>query len=340
MSDIATIDCGYLAVVQAMLEDKWTDPKTKDDYIADVEVAKAVLENQQVSMTELTTGTKDRKVSVEWLQKCSITTQACSDDCTITGDDVEPVCKEYDVSCLRETSFQVAERVYRERTIDKQKAVAENMLLHMKAMDEWIAGYILLGIDANVGTNVHTAAPGVVTGTTTYIAANYWNENLLAYFKLVEKMNKFRGTYLIDGTNMWNFIWNSQFNAANADGKSAAAKLGQFKIYQDPVNVEGDADYQNTTYMLHKTSVAFLNKVWNPAGANAAISPAPGYRLYSIPSMNLPGINYDVIVKSSCSGNDFVDAYKIQLHGLFAVNPAPCDEGNTGLLKFKCGTGA
>lgn len=337
MSDIATIDCGYLAVVQAMLNDKWADPKTKDDYIADVEVAKAVLENQAVSMTELTTGNKKRKVSVEWLQKCDITTTACTDDCNISGDDVDPICKEYELTCLQETAFQVSERVYRERTIDKQMAVAENMLLHMKAMDEWVANYILLGIDSNVGVNAYTGGQGNVVSTVTNIAASYWNESLLAYFKLVEKMNKFRGTYMIDGTNMWQFIWNKTMEAANDDGKGAMAKLGAFKIYQDPVNIEGDVDYAGSTYMLHKTSVAFLNKVWNPVGAAAAISPAPGYRLYSIPSMNLPGINYDVVVKSTCSGNDFIDAYKLQLNGLFAVNPAPCDENNTGLLKFKCG---
>jgi hypothetical protein len=339
MSDIATIDCGYLAVVQAMLEDKWVDPVQRNNYIADVEVAKAVLENQQVSMTELTTGGKDRKLSVEWQQKCSITTSACSDDCTITGDDVEPVCKEYDITCLQETSFQVPEKAYRERTIDKQKAIAENMLLHMKAMDEYVAAYVMAGIDANIGTNVHTGAPGVAGGDgATYIAANYWTESIFGYLKLVEAKNKFRGTYLIDGENLYQMLFNKMYDGLNADGKGGAAKANLFKIYSDLVNIE--TLYPKSTYMLHKTAVAFLSKTWYPFGAGAAIRKPGDTMVYSIASQNLPGVNYDVIVKSTCSGNEWYDAYKLQLNGLFAVNPSPCDDGNTGILKFNCGSPA
>lgn len=341
MSDIATIDCGYLAVVQAMLEDKWTDPKQRDNYIADVQAGLAVLENQSVNIAEFRDTNKKRTVSLEWLEKCDITTSACSDDCTITGDDVSPVCKEYAIECLQETSFQVAERVYRERTIDKQKAVAENMLLHMKAMDEWTANYILAGIDANIGVNVETGAPGNVVGDLTYISPNYWNEDIFAYFAKVIRMNKFRSPYLIDGKNMFSLIFKIMKEAGNADGKGAAAKLASLSnIYQDPENIESNVDYAGKTYLLHKTAAAFISKAWNPAGAGAAITPAPGYKLFSLPSQNLPGVNYDIVVKSTCSGNDFIDAYKIQLHGAFAVNPTPCSDTNTGILGFKCGNGA
>lgn len=253
MSDIATIDCGYLAVVQAMLEDKWTDPKQRDNYIADVQTGLAVLENQAVNIVEFKDKAKKRTVSLEWLEKCDITTTACSDDCTITGDDVEPVCEEYVVECLQETSFQVAERVYRERTIDKQKAVAENMLLHMKEMDEWTALYILAGIDANMGVNVEIGSPGNVVGDLTYIAANYWNEDIFAYFAKVIRMNKFRNPYLIDGKNMFSLIFKIMKEAGNADGKGAAAKLASLSnIYQDPENIESDVDYAGKTYLLHK----------------------------------------------------------------------------------------
>lgn len=337
MSDIATIDCGYLAVVQGMLEDNWTDPITNNDLIADVNVAKAVLENQQVKMTELNTPGKDKTVSLEWLQKCTVTTSACSDDCSIDGDDATPVCKEYDMTCLQETSFKIPVKEYRLRTIDKQKAEAFNLGVHMKAMDEWVANYILLGIDANAGVNAHTAAPGNVQGATTFIAANYWNESIFGYFKLVEAINKFRGTYLIDGQNMYMMLWNKMMDAANADGKGGAAKVTSIKTYQDIVNLIGD---YAKTYMLHKTAVAFKSRTWYPNGAGSAQKLPADTMAYSIPSFNLPGISYDVFVKSTCLNNEYYDAYKLQLHGLFAVNPSPCSETNTGILAFECGNGA
>ncbi len=52
--------------------------------------------------------------------------------------------------------------------------------------------------------------------------------------------------------------------------------------------------------------------------------------------MNIPGIWYDVVMKETCTNNDFVQAYKVQLHGLFAVNPTPCNDDNTGILQFVC----
>lgn len=120
MSEIFDVDCGYLATIQAMADARWADSIQNIDYIADVEAARAVLENQTVSFTELQ-GRKKRAVSLEWQTKCDITPTACTDDCDITGDDIEPVCKEYEIECLAETTFQVPDRAYRERTIETQE---------------------------------------------------------------------------------------------------------------------------------------------------------------------------------------------------------------------------
>ena len=94
------------------------------------------------------------------------------------------------------------------------------------------------------------------------------------------------------------------------------------------------------SFLIHKGAVAFINKAWNPLNAANAVNPAPGYFLWSEPSRNLPGVTYDIILQQSCLANDFHEAYKIQLHGLFVCNPYPCDADNTGVLVFECGTGA
>jgi hypothetical protein len=53
MSQIGTIDCGYLAMIQGQMDVLWTDPMQNVDLIADVESARAVLTNQRVNMTEI-----------------------------------------------------------------------------------------------------------------------------------------------------------------------------------------------------------------------------------------------------------------------------------------------
>jgi hypothetical protein len=162
------ISCGYLSTVQAKADQIFSDPTMNNDAIVDAISAKAVLEQQQgvIRMPSIT-GTKNKELRVEWLTKCSPSTTACTDDCTITGEDATPECKDYELECLRETTFKVAERVYRDRTIEKAEAVAFNMVRHMAAMDEYIAQYIIAQIAANAGTNLFTGGVGTVSGTTT-----------------------------------------------------------------------------------------------------------------------------------------------------------------------------
>ena len=337
MSEIAQIDCGYLATLQAMMDRIWTDPIANIDLIGDVESAKAVLENQQVNFSEIT-GRKKRTMSLEWQTKCDITTTACTDDCTITGEDITPECKEYEIECLRETTFQVPERVYRERTIDMQEAIARNMLLHKKALDEWLAQYIVTGLVANAGTNAYTGGVGTVAAAVTTIPANFWDDTIWGYFNLVSRYNKFKMPYMVTGDNLYQYIFNRQHEAMTDAGKAAMSKIGTIrKIYQDPENVEAIAP--NYTFLVHKTAVAFANQAWYPLGAVNAEKRAGVYWMWSEASNNIPGIYYDIIMKEACYENDFTQAFKVQLHGLFAMNPYPCDETETGVLAFTCGSG-
>jgi len=127
--------CGYLNAIQARAEEIFRDGKMKDDYLADVESGRAFLTQQQgfTSMPTIT-GTKNKEIRVEWNTKCDVTTTACTDDCSITGDDIGPHCTDYELECLRETTFQVPERLYRDKNIEKQEAVAKNLLLHKNAI--------------------------------------------------------------------------------------------------------------------------------------------------------------------------------------------------------------
>jgi hypothetical protein len=335
MSQIGSIDCGFLAMYQGMLDKHWTDPQTNVDNVGDVESAKAVLENQQVRMTEIT-GKKKRIMSVEWLAKCDVTTTDCSDDCTITGDDADPMCQEYEIECLQETSFKMPKRAYRERTIEFQEAYMFNMLQHKKALDEWLAQYILTGLVANAGVNAY-AGIGTVAGTITTIPPNFWDDSIWGYFNLVNRMNKIKDPYMITGTNLFQYIFNRMHESMTDAGKAAMSKVGTIKkIYQDPENVETIAPA--STFLIHKTAAAFINKAWNPLGPVNAQSEAGVYALWSEQSSNIPGVYYDIITKETCESNEFYLASKIQLHGVFAVNPAPCDEDNTGILQFTCGS--
>lgn len=331
------ISCGYLHTIQRMADDIWNDPMKNNDLIADVVTTQAVLANQAVSFGELT-GTKNNELRVEWLTKCDVTPTSCSDDCTITGSDAEPACKDYEISCLYETTFKVPLRHYRDRTIEMQQSIAYQKLVHMKALDERLTQYVIAGIVAAAGTNLFTGGVGDVVGTTTYIAPQYWDLAVFGYFDQVKRLNKFRNPYLITGNNLYQLLFNAPLEAGTSVDKGGVKKIGTLNIYQDPENIEDHAAGQ--TFLLHKTSVALLNKAWNRINPINAEVKAGQYWEWSEESKNLPGVYYDFIMKETCDGNEFYQAFKIKVHGLFAVNPFPCDEDNTGVLVFECGTSA
>jgi hypothetical protein len=329
------ISCGYLHTIQRMADDIWADPMKNNDLIADVVTANAVLQNQSVNFTEITNA-KNQELRVEWLTKCDITVGECSDDCTIDGEDADPQCKDYEIACLYETEFKVPLRAYRDRTIEMQQSIAFQKLAHMRALDERLTQYIIAGIVAGAGTNLFTGGVGDVNGTTTYIAPQYWDLALFGYFNQVQRLNKFRNPYLITGNNLYQLLFNTPLEAGTSVDKGGVRKIGSLRIYQDPENIEDHAAGQ--TFLLHKTAAAFLNKAWNKINPINAEVKAGQYWEWAEESKNIPGVFYDITMKETCVGNEFYQAFKIKLHGLFATNPYPCDEDNTGILVFECGT--
>jgi hypothetical protein len=306
-----------------------------NDLIADVIVAKAVLENQSVNFTDVT-GTKNNELRIEWLTKCDITPTSCTDDCTITGEDAEPACKDYEITCLGETTFKVPLRHYRDRSIEMQQAIAFQKLMHMKALDERIAQAVITGLALNAGTNLFTGGVGNVVGTTTFIAPQYWDDAIWGYFDQVKRLNKFRNPYLLTGNNLYQLLFNRPLEAGNDNGVGNFRKMNTLKVYQDPENI--DVMDAGASYLLHKTSVALISKAWNKINPINAEVKAGQYWEWSEESKNIPGIFYDFIMKETCEGNDFYQAMKIKAWGVFAVNPYPCDDDNTGILRFECGT--
>ena len=336
MSQIASIDCGYLATIQAMADELWIDPIKNIDLIADAESARAVLENQQVKLGELQVKDKKKVVSLEWLTACDADTESCTDDCSIDGDDATPECKEYEITCLQESSFKVGDRVYRERTIDVGQSIAFNLERRKKLLDEWIAQYIITGLVANAGTNVFTGSPGTVFNAFTSIPAANWNDNIWGYFARVLRGNKFKSAYGITGDNLFQLIYNRMAEFQNADGKGNVNKMGalQNRMYLDPETVESIA--AGYTFLLHKTAVAFVGKAWYPLGGANAVQLTADRMAWSENSRNLPGIQYDIFTERTCLNNEYYTAFKVQLHGVFALNPSPCSSTNSGILAFTC----
>ena len=153
---------------------------------------------------------------------------------------------------------------------------------------------------------------------------------------LTSMLNQFSNPYAISGVNLFQLVYNRLAEFQNADGKGNVNKMGDLRsrLYFDVQNVESIAP--GATFLLHKSAVAFIGKAWYPLGGANAVELIPGEMAYSLNSNNLPGISYDIFTQRTCVANEYYTAFKVQLHGVAALNPSPCSDTNTGILAFQC----
>lgn len=329
--------CGDLLEVQAISDNIWADNRTKIDYVAEAEVARRVLENQTATFTELT-GDKDRDVSVKWLNACAITVQDCTDDCTISGPELEGACQNYRLERCKESPFSV-NLLLEQRTslYENKEKIAKGLMKAKKALDEYIARVVVQEIDSFAGVNAHTSN-FTVSGTDTLIPSSAWTSGLAAYWMLVKMKNKFNAPWLLSGENLFMSNMNAMWNSGNADGKGDAARAGVLPIYFDVFNVDTTLTPDKKTFMIEKGAVALISKA--QFGAYTAASPLDlgkhGLR-WSEPSMNLPGIVYDVIYDTTCANSEITGAWKVKAFKFDTfLNPTGCTTTNTGVLSFSC----
>lgn len=329
--------CGELVEIQVIADNIWADSRKNIDYIADAESARATLENQTVTFTELT-GDKDREISAKWLNGCSIVAQDCSDDCTLTGPELEGACQTYSLTQCKESPFSV-NRIIEPRTsiYEYKEKVAVGMLRAMKAMDEQVSQRFILDLDSWAGVNAYTGGIGTVSGASTTIPAANWTMGLMSYFALVKAKNKFSAPYLLSGTNLFEANMNAGFNAGNDNGKGDAARKGFLPIYFDVFNIDTVLSPDKMTFMVEKGATAIISKAYykNYTQASPLDLGKHGMR-WSMPSRNLPGIVYDVHYDSTCSSSEITDTFKVKLKWDNFLNPTGCTTTNTGVLGFTC----
>jgi hypothetical protein len=334
--------CAQLAKVQLIMDSVWADSAKNKDYIANVEVARAVRENQTVRIVEAENPMKDKTVTLYWPEFCGVETTDCTTDCDAGGTKPGTQCKDYELDMCREVKFSVDHKTYRALAVTMEEAMAVSFLANMQALDEWVAQQFVYKLHANKGVNLYTGGKGVVSGFETAIKPAYWNANLMSYFKLVAAKNKFSSPYMISGTNMFEAYENAIANAAHSDGKGAKTMFDSFKFYFDIFNIDTILSPDMPTFMVNKNALAFHNKAywdWSATDARAeqfgGVGSSAGLK-YKIESKNLPGVFYDVTYKVSCANDEISHNWKMKFTGDIFTNPVGCNPNNTNILEFVC----
>ena len=323
-----------LAVVQVVADRMWADNRTRPDYEAKVEAFKAIKAEQTATVTMIE-GEKDITAKVIWINGCDIATAAITDDCTLTGSELEVESTNLALTLSRKCGFAVKEKLFRTNTFDRTDAIAKGMLKAMKELDEYIAKQGITRINSFGGTvnaygDLGTLAAGVVT-----IPGANWTIDLVPDLILTGALNRFTNPYIISGSNLWKAWWNAKKDSGNLDGKGDNERADEYRTYFDLINMDVVTSPDKKTFLVDRGAIAFASKAHY--GATPVQYIGFGQLRYSMASNSLPGVRYDVLYTNSCTSNEVTHKFELQAFFDYFLNPIGCTAGNTGVLVLKKG---
>lgn len=324
--------------IQARAEDLWANDPRMADYIANARAAQVLLEVQTAQFNVLQSPEKDREVQLAWLDQCDAEAEDCDDACDIDGTIASTSTQTYGLTTCKKVGFKVPEFQLRTNLFGMQDFVAKQTLKMMKTLDEFWAVQVVSAIEANKGENAYTDQY-TVTGDTTEIPPSAWTPNLFGYFDLVKRLNKINGAFLLTGKNLFLQDWQVKMNQANGEGKGAANMINTLRTEFDLFNLSA-AGVGGTSYLVHPNALALVTKAYYEQFTAAAPAVYQGEGIhqsrYSVPSMALPGITYDVHYGLKCEGSEVYHVWQFHTKGDVLVNPAGCTATRTGILGFDC----
>lgn len=312
------------------------DDRIKQQLIPNYNILNAISAVQTATInSEFNRSKKDYDIEIMWENFCDIEASDCSDSCTLGGNKSSTNAETKTISCFKEVGFSMSEYDFADNEFDMN--VAKALIKADAELVEAFAAYAVAQIEAFKGTNALTTGKGTVAGSETTIIPAYWNSTLFPYFARVAVMNKFTSPILLSGSNLWEAAMLVGANAANANGKGDQTLFGTFPLYFDLFNIDSVNDPDLKTYMLSMGSLAMASKTFNPDRPQKV----DDFTRYTMRSSFFPALSYDVWYNNECEADKrrlIQHNYTVRLTADIYNNPAGCDQSNTGILSFLCGS--
>lgn len=308
------------------------DSRIKQQFTPQYAVLEAIKAAQTATVQTALSRRKDVAVEVQWENFCDIVAEACATDCTIGGTKSSTNVQEYDLTFCKEVNFSMDENDFIDNVFDIN--IAKAFLKVDKEMTEAFAAYAVAQLEAFKGVNQLTTGKGTVAGTATTIPAAYWTPSLAAYFNHVSIINKFVNPIFASGSLLYESYLTAQAMSANSNGKGDWAMWAGLQPYFDLFNIDTVNTPDLKAYLISMGAVAMANKYYNPT------IPQTGFDMtrYTMNSQWMPGMVYDVFYNNTCSGTQKLwnHNYTVRFKADIFLNPAGCDQLNTGVLAFTC----
>jgi len=272
---------------------------------------------------------KDKTVRLVWLNDCDDTTAACTDDCSVGGNELSADAKDYALNLCRKSGFTVKEKATRSSEFDREMLVAKGMLNHILLLDEWLNGQVLAAIEANRGANEYLPTGWSETSSDTVVPESDFTRRIIPRLIMTGNRNRFNNPFVLSGENLWYEKWDAMIDQGNGEGKGDASAFGSLRMYHDLFNLDAANDPDFKTYLISQGALAFVSKAYY----NTPVTYFGNMR-YSVPSNSIPGVRYDVVYTNTCSSNEMLHHFSLHANAGIFLNPTGCSETRTGILSF------
>ena len=347
MSNVSagTFTCSNLQTIIKKAEDVYNPANPNPDYVADAAPLQFIRSIQTAKFSDLQMPDKDHTVKLVYTDKCDVTVSSNFDEtgtCSIDGVEAGQQCETFALDVHKQSpGWKITQLKYRDLgpTSSLSTEMAVNLAAEIKAMDQILANTTVSKLDAWKGTNLYTAAPGSVSGTTTTIPATAWNPNLFAYLTVARMKNKLPSAKLFLGGLMDQALVLAELESATEQGAANVRKvkaLGQ--VFSDMFTTETVLGHK-AAYLVNPDSVAFVsqNRHGNyGAGKERFVDGGGKQILTTVESNAYSGVFYDLITQESCVAGDDIRTGKLFFHGGWFLSPVRCNTSRTGVLKFRC----
>jgi hypothetical protein len=330
-----------LANIQLKAERMWANNQNAAAYTTEVEGLRAIRENQTATIDPLEDSNKKYTVKINWIDASMIEATQLNEDnagnnCDLDGVELDAKQKPYELDSFYKTEFKVNEDQLRDKIYGTDEVIQVGIMASLRALDEKVASVSMAKADSYAGHNLFPGGFVETNGQTQVPRANY-TPAFFAYLQQAAILNKMRSSFIIDNGTLFQQQVIANANAANGEGKGAAALLGSLKVYTDMFNMAA-AGLTTDNLMIRRGALAFASKVkygQTPTEYGGEVNQTR----YSVASPSLPGVRYDVYYTLKCvvvpgQEDEIEHIWRfVARFGLF-LNPEGIAVGNTGVLAF------
>lgn len=337
-----------LLKLQLKAELMWKDSQLAASTVPHADAAIAVLSKQTARFEVFSNRDKDLEVRVNWIDPCSVVAEDCVESCDEEQPELGTNGKDYKPNICKQSGFSIDQEKFRTNQFGLEETFAVGLQGAKKALDEYWAQQVLVKLSTFAGVNVSNPNYNPV-GNSTLIPLLGQNLSSLTQLMQDGMLNRIDNAYFIDNGIFYQALTNAAFDAGNAEGKGAAARLKVFQdvFYTDMWNFLPAGVTEDDVFMINSGAVAMKTVNRNP-DTPLYMGHKVGETLYTVNSDLLPGVKYDVVYTVKCKivnqKKHYFHTWTLKTHGLIELNPVGCPVqfGNTivsptGVLSYNDG---